>query len=109
MKTTYMITAGKVPSSPSDEGDLMSFTLGSLEDVKDAAMTFITVIPDDLEDYRKDITDWDGSDRFTVSHQDDDYFIFVAQPMSAVGLPSEFTSFVDDYKVDDHDEDTAED
>lgn len=101
--TVYIVTAGLIPQVPTREDDLLTFQLESLEDVKSAARDFVNVIPDDLEDYLKDIADWDGTGVFTVSHQDDDYFMFRAQLAPVPGIPDRFNSIVSEYAHDDGD------
>lgn len=98
-KSSFTIVCGTVPSNPSEEGGLMTFTLATLKEVKTAAEAFITVIPDELDYYQALIMGWTGDNPLSLSHQDDDYFLFTAHPNVANGIPEAFTTFVADHKV----------
>ena len=101
---TYQVTCGKVPELPTEEGRLLTFCLAGADAVKDAARHFARVIPDDLAPYLADIDAWDGQQVLEFSHQDDDYFIFRAQPAKALGLPDAFEAFVAEFDAGDPDD-----
>lgn len=79
----------------------------TLQEVRDMAIHFIKVIPDDPMDYILDVTTWfeaaikdDASwEDFTIQHQDDDTFLFM---VTKVATPTaddidEFNAFVSDF------------
>lgn len=84
------------------EEGLRTLFLSTADEVRELAEEFITVIPDDLDDYRSDIQDWNGKDRLLIRHQDDDTFYFsaVQVPTSPTMDFSDFHDFVRDYAVE---------
>lgn len=80
----------------------MVFIVDTVALVKTAAREFIQVFPTDLDDYQADIDAWTGHGVLTLSHQDDDYFLFTAAVV-VDHIPPAFTDFVDSYRVDDSD------
>lgn len=103
----YVVTYGELNGN-----QIKTVVVMGKEAVKKMASEFITVIPDDLEDYKKDIKAWKGKDALIFNHQDDDTFYFSATlgPASDAQLPDppdtdSFHAFVSEYAVEDDGED----
>lgn len=80
------------------------------DEVKQLASQFIQVIPDDLDSYKQDIKDWDGTSPLVITHQDDDTFLFSVTPIQKTveGIAA-FQDFVSTFAVADEDEEDGED
>jgi hypothetical protein len=97
----FTITYGRTDFF-AEEG-LRTLFVASVDEVKQLATQFITVIPDDLADYQDEIAKWDGEGIFTITHQDDDTFLFQATPIHLSVDFTSFRSFVADFRHDDGD------
>jgi len=95
MLSRFAITFGKINST---ECPMMLFVSTSTE-VKQLAKKFITVIPDDVEDYAIDIDNWNGDSVLTIIHQDDDTFLFQVAPIKSTVNLSDFNEFILDNAV----------
>lgn len=84
----------------SDDG-LKTIFASSAAEVKELATRFITVIPDDPDSYEDDVKAWDGQDTLTITHDDDETFLFMATPIAATPVRSDFDSFITKYVVED--------
>jgi hypothetical protein len=94
------------------EEGLRQVFVATVDEVKELALQFIDVIPDDLDDYKADINKWDGSDVLTVTHQDDDTFLFKATPITVASGPrdfADFAGFVSEFYHDSGDDEDSED
>ena len=106
----YAITFGRTDFFANEEGKdaLQTIVSNSMEDVKSLARRFITVIPDDLDDYREEIDCWDGNSVLMLDHQDDDTFLFLATPIAMMTDRSNFNAFVAEFVVNSHEEDSGD-
>lgn len=95
------------------EEGLQTIFVSSAEEVRALAKQFIHVIPDDLEDYLKDIKQWKPTQRLHITHQDDDTFLFQADPikLNSAAANNAFDRFVSEFNHDsgDEDEDSTDD
>jgi len=106
----YVVTYGRL-----DNNEIKTLVVEGEDAVRSLARRFITVIPDDLDDYKKDIKGWKGGDKsLTFTHQDDDTFFFAANPGPASNVFEEdqdtdsFDSFVSEFATGDEDEEDEE-
>lgn len=81
--------------------EIITLTVDSVKEVKSLATKFITVIPDDLEDYTQEIINWNGEEELLLTHQDDDTFIFRCLPLSLTKDFNSFNEFVKEFQVED--------
>lgn len=95
-KPKFAVTYGQTDHIHSTGEGLETLFLSSKELVKELALEFIQVIPDELEPYQEEITNWDGKSRLTICHQDDDTFLFQATPISLTLDFAAFRQFVAD-------------
>ncbi len=100
----YAVTYGRTDYF-AEEGLRTIFVTHS-DEVKQLASQFIQVIPDDLDSYKQDIKDWDGSSTLVITHQDDDTFLFSVTPIQKTveGIAA-FQDFVSTFMVPDDEED----
>lgn len=85
------------------EEGLETLLIATKEEVKQLALQFINVIPDDLDSYKEDIAKWNGKSRFIITHQDDDTFYFSVIPFAAkVATKAEMAKFHSFVKEFDH-------
>ena len=97
------ITYGRVYNN-----EIVTFFVADMKDAKEIAKEFIKVIPDDPDEYVKDVNAWDGKASLVITHQDDDTFYFNA---TVCGFyhdtednnldREEFEMFVNDFRVED--------
>jgi hypothetical protein len=100
----FAVTYGRL-NFLSDEEGLETLFVDSSDEVKRLASQFITVIPDDLEDYKADIKKWDGMSQLRFVHQDDDSFFFSADPIKTSTAFTKFSDFVSEFQMEGGDED----
>jgi hypothetical protein len=100
----FAVTYGRL-NFMSDEPGLETLFVGSSDEVKQLASDFITVIPDDLASYKKDIKKWKGTDQLLIVHQDDDSFFFSAVPIAPSMDHTNFSNFVSEFAVKDDNDD----
>lgn len=98
----YIVTYGRLDFFANKDNDfgLETLIISSQESVREMALRFITVIPDDLDYYIQYINDWQGQEDILALHQDDDTFYFATKPITSTkDNLKNFNNFVTTFEV----------
>jgi len=106
----WIVVAGCVGYSD-DSTNLVTLICSNISEVKDLALQFITVFPDDLQIHKDEIATWTDTgllEEYSLYHSDDDNFIFKATKVAkAKSAYARFTGLVEQYVIqDDEDEES---